>query len=282
MQIDSHHHFWKYDPDEYPWIGADMPQLRRDYLGGDLQTEIDATGIDGVVSVQARQTVEETRWLVSLAEHYPFIRGVVGWVPLADPGVGRVLDELATSPWLRGVRHVVQDEPDDAFILGSDFNRGIGILGRYGLVYDILVYARHLPATIRFVDRHPDQPFVLDHLAKPAISSARFDRPWATNLGELARRPHVWCKFSGLVTEVRDPQWSLDLLRPYWETALEAFGARRLLFGSDWPVCRLRCEYAAWVSTARELAATLTEDERSAVLGGNAMAAYRLPNGEEA
>ncbi len=276
MQIDSHHHFWKYDPVQYEWIGPDMSVLKRDFLPADLADEIEPAGIDGVVSVQARQTVEETAALLAMAAEHEFIHGVVGWVPLASPDVAAVLEPLAQSPCLKAVRHVVQDEPDDAFILGDEFNRGVSQLKRFALVYDILIYARQLANSIRFVDRHPDQSFVLDHIAKPMIQAAEFPRAWADELRGLARREHVVCKFSGVVTEVRDAAWSAELIRPYWDAALEAFGPKRLMFGSDWPVCLLRSGYGQWVSTVRELIADLTPAEQSDIMGANACRVYGL------
>lgn len=276
MQIDSHHHFWKYDPLQYDWIGPDMSVLRRDYLAVALVDEIRQAGIDGVVSVQARQTVAETEWLLATAAEHEFIRGVVGWVPLASPDSAAVIEPLAQSPWLKGVRHVVQDEPDDAFLLGSEFNRGVSQLQQFGLVYDILIFVRQLANSIRFVDQHPDQPFVLDHLAKPTIRAREFDEKWGVELCELARREQVHCKLSGIVTEVRDTTWSTDVIRPYWNVALEAFGPKRLMFGSDWPVCLLRSGYGQWVLTVRELIAELSSAEQNDIMGGNACRIYDL------
>lgn len=233
MRIDSHHHFWLYKPDEYPWISDSMSMLHRDFTPADLSSTLKLTGIDRVVSIQARQTVEETRWLIQLAEENEFIRGVVGWVPLAEERVSQVLDGFVDSPWLKGVRHVVQNEPDDRFILSDEFNRGVARLMDYNLVYDILIFARQLSPTIEFVDRHPNQPFVLDHIAKPTISSTEIDENWQLNIRELSHRENVTCKFSGLVTEVRDDEWSVDVLRPYCDTVVEAFGPERLMYGSD-------------------------------------------------
>lgn len=276
MQIDSHHHFWNYDPVEYGWIGPEMSVLKRDFLPSHLADEIAQAGVEGVVSVQARQTVAETEWLLGMAAQHEFIRGVVGWVPLASPDVAAVLEPLAQSPWLKAVRHVVQDEPDDAFVLGTDFNHGIAQLRQYGLVYDILIYAKQLANSIQFVDQHPGQPFVLDHIAKPTIHSAEFHRAWADELRELARRENVICKFSGVVTEVRDASWSTDSIRPYWDVAIEAFGAERLMFGSDWPVCLLRSDYVRWVSTVRELIADMSPTEQANVMGATACHTYSL------
>jgi L-fuconolactonase len=275
-RIDAHHHLWRYEPAAYPWISDAMPVLRRDYGAADLEAALAGTGIDGTVAVQAQQAVAETEWLLALAHDHPIIRGVVGWVPLVQPGLEAHLDRLSADSALKGVRHIVHDEPDDAFVLRDDFNRGVAALERYGLVYDVLIFARHLPNAIAFVDRHPRQPFVVDHIAKPVIRADRFDESWARGLRALAERPHVTCKLSGVVTEVRDPEWSLDLVRPYVDVALEAFGPDRLMFGTDWPVCRLRCEYASWVETAAALVARLSEDEQHAIWAGTAERVYRL------
>jgi L-fuconolactonase len=276
MRIDSHQHFWRFDQTAYPWIQPSMDVLRRDYLPDDLAPHLAAAQIDGVVAVQAQQTVEETRWLLTLADRHPSIRGVVGWVPLVDEGVGAVLGELAQHARLKGIRHILHDEPDDRYMLRDDFNRGVARLAAHGLVYDILIFAKHLPATLDFVDRHPRQPFVVDHIAKPTIVGEHFHDEWAANLRALAQRPHVSCKLSGVVTEVRDPRWTPALLEPYIDAALGAFGADRLLFGTDWPVCLLRSDYATWVDTVTAYIARLSEAEQRAIMGANAARVYGL------
>ncbi|MEM9281270.1 MAG: amidohydrolase family protein [Verrucomicrobiota bacterium] len=275
MRIDSHHHFWDYDAEAYAWIGKEMEVLKRDFGPIDLASETEAVGIEGVVSVQARQDVEETSWLLKVAEQHPWIKGVVGWVPLQSPKVEAVLDSLASAS-LCGVRHVVQGEADDEFLLRDEFNRGVLLLKDRGLVYDILIYARQLPQTIPFVDRHPEQPFVVDHIAKPVIEETQFDTDWEKHIRALAERPQVYCKFSGVVTEVVDSEWSLELIRPYWDVVLNAFGPERLLFGSDWPVCLLRASYGEWFSLAEALAEDLSEEERAHFFGENAVAVYGL------
>ena len=267
MRIDSHHHLWNYSPEQYAWITPEMSRLRCDYTPSDLEHELKAQGIDGSVTVQARQSLEETRWLLQIAQDSPFIRGVVGWLPLADRAIRSDLEEWSQHELLKSIRHVVQDEADDAFLLRADFNAGIRLLKEFDLVYDILIYAKHLPNTITFVDQHPEQPFVLDHIAKPTIRAAQFDQRWAEQLRELAKRPQITCKFSALVTEVRDPEWDSELLRPYWEVALESFGPQRLMFGSDWPVCLLRSETARWVATVEAFSASLSAAEQAAVWG---------------
>jgi L-fuconolactonase len=275
MRIDSHHHFWNYDPVEYGWIGEGMDVLKRDFGPADLGKVAKATKMDGFVSVQARQTIEETEWLCGLAEKSPLIRGVVGWVPLANLEVEKILDSVLT-PWLKGIRHVVQGEPDSEFILGEEFNRGVSLLGSFGLVYDVLILSKQLPVSIRFVDQHPDLPMVLDHIAKPVISEASFDQQWEKDFREIAKRENLVCKFSGVVTEVRDKGWSTDLIRPYWEVALESFGPRRLMYGSDWPVCLLKTDYEAWVAAIGSLMNELSADEQADIMGRNAMRVYAL------
>jgi L-fuconolactonase len=276
MIIDSHHHLWKYSAAQYGWINDEMSVLQHDFLVPELQQIASVGGIDGFVSVQARQTVEETTALLKLAAEEPLIRGVVGWVPLADENVGDVLDQFADADLLKGVRHVVQDEPDDRFILGDDFNRGVALLKDRNLVYDVLIFARQLPASIEFVDRHPDLPMVLDHIAKPTIRASEFDSQWEKNVRELARRKNITCKFSGVVTEVRDDQWSIETIRPYWDVALEAFTPKRLMFGSDWPVCLLRSGHLKWVQTVQELAGELSADEQADLFALTAISAYNL------
>ena len=273
--IDSHHHFWHYDPEEYGWISESMNVLRRDFLPEDLRRETEAAGVEGVVSVQARQTLDETRWLLELAAKYDFIRGVVGWAPLADPDVAGQLERFASVEKLKAVRHVVQDEPDDDFILGEDFNRGVAELRRFGLRYDILIFERHLPQAAAFVDRHPNQVFVLDHLAKPRVRDGAMS-PWRENLRELARREHVYCKLSGLVTEADWVRWSPSQLQPYVDVALEAFGPARLMFGSDWPVCLLAAGYSDWVEIVTQMTSVLSPDAQRRVLGETAIEAYNL------
>lgn len=276
MLIDSHHHLWKYSAEEYGWINDQMSTLRRDFLGPELRQIAAESGVDGFVSVQARQVVEETQALLDIASGEPLIRGVVGWVPLADPDVATVLDRFADAALLKGVRHVVQDEPDDRFILGADFNRGIDQLKGRGLVYDVLIFARQLPASIEFVDHHRDLPMVLDHIAKPTITGGKFDQQWERDLRELAKRDNITCKFSGVVTEVRDDSWSIDTIRRYWEVALEAFTPQRLMFGSDWPVCLLKTGHAQWVKTVRQLASELSDQEQADFFANNAIRAYHL------
>lgn len=273
--IDMHHHLWHYNPLDYRWITDAMSILRRDFLPGDLKPELDRVGIGITVVVQARQKIEETEWLLKLAAQYPFIRGVVGWVPLADPQVVNILGHFANNPKLKGVRHLLQDEPDEDYMLRKDFNRGIDALTQFGLTYDILIFAHQLPQTIRFVDRHPDQVFILDHIAKPRIRDNILS-PWAENVRELARRENVYCKISGMVTEADWTHWNEERLAPYLEVVLEAFGPYRLMFGSDWPVCLIASSYQRWFQVVTQAISRLSAEEQSAILGGTGAMVYRL------
>lgn len=275
MRIDAHHHFWRYDAAEFDWIDDSMAKIRRDFLPNDLRAAAATTGVQAAVSVQARQSLTETDWLLTLAARDEFIRGVVGWVDLRSVELPAHLERFARHPKLKGVRHVVQAEPDDAFILGDAFNRGVAALRAHRLVYDVLIFARHLPNATRFVDRHPEQVFVLDHIAKPDIRGGEITT-WRTNLRELARRPNVYCKVSGVVTEADHRTWTETQIRPYLDAALEAFGPRRLMAGSDWPVCLVACDYARWWRILETWSTPWSDDERARFFGLTACEAYSL------
>jgi L-fuconolactonase len=275
MKIDSHHHFWKYDPVTYSWMNEKMGVLKKDYQPEDLKEEINSSNIDGVISVQADQSMRETDDLLKHANEHSFIQGVVGWFPLAEPELEGLLERYASNPWLKGVRHVVQDEPDDRFILGDAFNAGIRRLKPHNLVYDILIYERQLGASIEFVDRHPGQVFVLDHVAKPRIGDQVME-PWKTQMFDMAKRENVYCKLSGMATEADWQSWTKEDLWPYIEIAMEAFGPARMMLGSDWPVARLAVEYGDWMNLCRESISSLSETERALVEGGVAAQAYDL------
>lgn len=274
MRIDAHHHFWRYTPAEYGWIDDAMASIRRDFLPADLAPTIAAAGIDAVISVQARQTVAETEFLLEHARAHPWIAGVVGWVPLIDPAVGDELTRLAADTRLKGVRHILQGEPD-AYMDRRDFNAGLAQLRAFNLAYDILIHHPQLPAAIHLVDRHPDQVFVVDHIAKPPIRAGDL-QPWAHDLAELARRPNVFCKISGVVTEADYRSWTYDQILPYLEAALAAFTPARLMFGSDWPVCCVATNYSDWVRTVERFAATLSVAEQEALFHSTAARAYDL------
>ena len=280
-RIDAHHHLWRYAKEEYGWISDEMGVLARDFLPEDLRRVLLASGIQGSIAVQARQTLEETSWLLSLAGEYDFIRGVVGWAPLARPEFPALIERLQEFEKLKGLRHVIQDEPDDDFMHRPDFNAGVALLKQFGLVYDILIFERHLPAAISFVDRHPAQVFVLDHIAKPRIRDRELE-PWRTKIRELARRENVYCKVSGMVTEANWKYWRPADLQPYFDVVLQAFGPKRLMTGSDWPVCLLATSYQTWFSTVEEFIRPLSSAEREMILGGVASDVYSLARGSSA
>ena len=276
-RIDAHHHLWRYTPEEYGWIDKSMIRLQHDYTPADLSETMAIAKIDGTIAVQARQTLDETRDLLSLADTHPFIEAVVGWAPIASADFRSCLEALKRHPKLKGLRHVIQDEPDDNFILGREFNRGIAALESSGLVYDILICERHLPQAIEFVDAHPNQVFVLDHIAKPRIRE-RILSPWRERIHDIARRENVFCKISGMVTEADWHAWTEENLLPYLDTIFDAFGPARLMMGSDWPVCLLATSYTQWFEFLDRYAARLSEQEREQFCGGTAIRAYNLSN----
>ena len=275
MRCDAHQHFWRYTPEEYGWIGPDMGILKKDHLPADLAPLLEAVGIEGTVAVQARQTLDETEWLLQLADNYSLIKGVVGWVDLRSPELRGQLELFCAHPKLRGVRHVVQDEPDDRFMLREDFIRGLGMLAEFDLTYDILIFPRHLPVACELVARFPDQRFVLDHIAKPFIKDQKVT-PWDGDIRRLAAYPKVFCKVSGMVTEADWHQWQPADFRPYLDVVFAAFGSRRIMFGSDWPVCTLAGTYADVVEIVSDYVQQLSEEEQADVWGETARRFYGL------
>lgn len=274
MRIDSHQHFWRFNPADYGWMKSDWP-IRRDFLPVDLEQELRARNLDGCVAVQARQSLEESRWLLELAEGASMIRGVVGWVDLCSPHLAEELNPLAQQPKFVGVRQVVQDEPDDGFMLRQDFQSGIAMLRRFGLTYDLLIFPRQLPAAIALAERFPEQPFVLDHLAKPRIKDGALS-PWREQIRRLAKLPNVSCKVSGMVTEADWQNWRADDFKPYLEVAFEAFGPDRLMFGSDWPVCLLAGSYEKVFEVVENYVSRLGADTEAKFFGENAAKFYGL------
>jgi L-fuconolactonase len=274
--IDSHHHLWNYSVEEYPWIPPGSA-LAQDHLLAELAQASTAAGVDATVVVQARQTLAESHWLLGLADATDQIAGVIGWVPLMDAAVDDPLSRLAAHPKFKGVRHVLQDEPDGYF-LSDELHRGLALLPDLDLHYDLLVYQRQLPVALEFIDRQPDLGIIIDHLAKPTIRNGEVNRDWKAQMAEVARREQViGVKFSGLVTEVTDPELDPATLRSYFETALELFGVERLMFGSDWPVCLLRIEsYPDWANLVRGFIHELSTDEQDAILHHNAVRIYGL------
>ena len=274
MRIDAHQHFWRFDAARDQWITDEMRAIRRDFLPGDLKGALTANGIDGCVAVQANQSDNETRFLLDLADRHPFIRGVVGWVDLRSPGLGATLDALASRQDF-AVFATSRKPSRTTSCTQDDVIRGIREVGRAGLTYDILIVERQLPAALALTALLPDQPFVIDHLAKPRIKDRAIEA-WATRMRDLARRPNVFCKISGLVTEADWTGWRPEHLRPYLDVAFEAFGTDRVLFGSDWPVCLVAAPSDRVIGVITEYAGALSPSERDALFGGNAMRAYGL------
>jgi len=275
MRIDSHQHFWKYSIEEYGWINDQMSILKRDFLPEDLFQELSSNDIDGSIAVQARQNLDETEWLLKLAEEYTFIRGVVGWLDIRSPKFKHQLEKYTRRNKLVGIRHVVQDESDDRFMLRSEFIEGIRLLENYDLVYDILIFENQLPAAIELVTRFPNQRFVLDHIGKPKISYNLLD-PWKSLMTELADYPGVYCKVSGMVTEADWNNWKKEDFLPYLDTVFDVFGANRIMFGSDWPVCTVAASYNKVIEIVQDFIKQFSSDDQEKILGKNASKIYNL------
>jgi L-fuconolactonase len=276
MRLDAHQHFWHYVPAAYPWITDRLALLKRDFLPGDLLPELSAAGFDGTIAVQAQQSVDDTDYLLQLADTHEFIKGVVGWVDLCSPALEAQLQKYSSHPKLVGVRHVIHDEPDDDFMLRADFRRGIARLNDYGLTYDLLLFPRHLSRAIRLVEEFPEQPFVLDHIAKPLIRDGVM-LPWETDLRRLAAQPNVACKLSGLVTEAQWESWQASDIRPYLDVVIDAFTPSRLMIGSDWPVCTLAASYQRAMAVVTGYVERFPPAVRDGILGRNAAAFYGVP-----
>lgn len=275
--IDSHQHFWRYDAVRYTWITEEMARLKRDFLPEDLAQECAANGVDGTISVQAEQSEAETEFLLQLAGENPRVVGVVGWTDLRSPRAEERLEQLSAlkSKKLCGFRHIAQSEPDDRFLVSDDFARGVGMLRGFGFTYDILIYPRQLPAAIELASRFPEQKFVVDHLAKPEIKIGRVE-PWATQIRVLAQNKNVFCKVSGMVTEADWLGWKPKDLYPYLDLVFEAFGADRLMFGSDWPVCLVAARYGRVKTMVEEYARKFSAEDRQKLFGENAIRFYGL------
>lgn len=274
--IDSHHHLWQYSPEEYDWIPPGSA-LAQDHLLVQLDAATSAAGVDGTVVVQARQTLEESDWLLYLSDRSEIIAGVVGWVPLIDPDVADPLARLAAHPKFKAVRHVLQGEPDSYF-LRDDFHNGLSLLPDLDLRYDLLLFQRQLPVAIQLVDRQPDLGIIIDHIAKPEIRKGRIDPAWKAGMAELAKRDNILgVKISGMANEVLDPQIDGATLQAYFDETLALFGPDRLMFGTDWPVCLLRIDsYQDWADTVRGYVSELAPDEAAAILNDNAVRVYGL------
>ena len=275
MKIDSHQHFWRYDAARDAWITEDMAFLKRDFLPEQFAEECAANGIDASVAVQADQSENETNFLLDLGKENDRIVGVVGWVDLVSPHVGERLEHFSHFKKLRGFRHVAQAEKDDRFLAREDFVNGVAQLRRFGFTYDILVFARQLPAAIELVARLPEQRFVIDHLAKPEIKAKKIV-PWAAQMKEIAQNKNVFCKVSGMVTEADWHQWKPEDFKLYLDVVFEAFGVERLMFGSDWPVCLLASSYAKVKQVMEEYVDRHAAEHKGKIFGGNAIRFYGL------
>ncbi len=272
LRIDAHHHLWRFNEVEFAWIDDSMARLRRDFLTDELRKELEAAAVDATIAVQARESLEETTWLMECARSCSAIWGVVGWAPLTFEELPDILDCFGRNPKLVGFREVVQGKPD-GYLLQPAFHRGIDELTQRGFAYDVLIHERQLVEATSFVDQHVNQRFVLDHAAKPKICKGELE-PWRTNLRELARRPNVYCKISGLVTEASWKTWSEDSLQPYLDVCVEAFGPGRLMAGSDWPVCTVASSYTRWWEVLTHYFSGFSESETRGIFGENALKFY--------
>jgi L-fuconolactonase len=279
MRIDAHQHFWMYSPAQYGWISDEMAELKRDFLPKDLKPLLGERALDGSfdgsIVVQARQDLDETRWLLRLADEHDFVKGVVGWVDLCSPDLPGQLEEFAANRKFVGVRHILQGEADDEFMLRPEFRRGIARLAEHGLTYDLLLYPRHLPVAVKLMRDFPEQRFVLDHIAKPSIADGLID-PWRRDISELARFDNVCCKLSGMVTEARWKEWTPQDFRPCLDVVCEAFGRGRLMIGSDWPVCTLSASYEETMRIVMDYVRQSMPDETDDILGATCMRFYGM------
>jgi L-fuconolactonase len=273
--VDSHQHFWEVGRFDYPWMSPEVEVLCRDYLPPALASVLNRNGVDKTIVVQASNSLEETSWLLSLTEHNTFIGGVVGWVDLRSADVARQLDEFVAHPKFKGVRHLVESEPADDWLTQQNTLNGLRELSSRGLSYDLLVHTRHLEHVKKVADECPELHLVVDHLAKPPVARREID-DWAREMREIASRPNVWCKLSGLVTEADWANWRVEDLQPYVEKALEYFSPARLMFGSDWPVCLLAASYDQVLESFEILLAGLDEKDRRRVFSESAIEFYRL------
>jgi L-fuconolactonase len=274
-RVDVHQHFWIYNQEEYKWIDTSMAKLQRNFLPSHLNRVLKKNGIDFCVSVQARQTLQETKWLLELAQNNSFIKGIVGWINLKSSSVEQDLEKFAAYKKFKGVRHLLQDEDDDRYMLQPDFKQGLRQLEKYGLTYDILIYPRHIKYACALVSEFPQQKFIIDHLAKPLIKEGKIEA-WKKDMKELAKEDNVFCKLSGMVTEANWNSWKQEDFVPYMETLLEIFGPNRLLFGSDWPVFTVAAKYKQVLGIVTNFISFLSPAEQARIMGQNAIDFYNL------
>ena len=274
MRIDSHQHFWKFDPVRHAWIDSSMQNIAKDFLPEDLKPLLETNLMDGCIAVQADQSETETEFLLKLAEENSFIKGVVGWVDLSAEDLSQRLEVFSKNPLFKGVRHVLQAEKE-GFMLQDPFLRGISELKNFSLTYDILIYPNQLEEARLLIEKNPDQPFVLDHLAKPYIKQQKI-KNWASDIKELAKYKNVYCKLSGMVTEADWNHWQFENFKKYLSVAFDTFGSDRLMFGSDWPVCLLAGSYEHVVKIIDLFIENLEQEEKNNIMGGNACNFYNL------
>lgn len=277
MIIDSHQHFWQLDlPFNYEWLKSDVHRpICKSYLPADLQPHLNSCGIDKSVFVQTQHDLAENRWVLKLAEENEFIAGVVGWVDLASPECEKQIEEFKDHPSFVGIRHVVQDEPNDDFIVQPEVLNGLKVLQKHGVPYDLLFYTKHLKHAVQLGKELPELPMVIDHLSKPEIKSGEID-DWAKDIRAAAKFPNICCKLSGMITEADWENWKTADLKPYVDVVLEAFGPERCMYGSDWPVCELAGTYQQVFNALKECVSELSETEQSRIMGGTASQFYGL------
>jgi L-fuconolactonase len=275
MILDAHQHFWTYEPANHGWINEDMKAIRRNFHPGDLEPVLRKNGVDGSVLVQVDETDEETTSMLRMAESHPFIRAVVGWVDLKDPALEEKLRSLKTHPKLKGFRAIMQGSPDDRYLSNAVFQAAVRKLKSFGFTYDVLIYHDQMDATVKFLEKCPDQPFILDHIAKPAIRDGEI-RKWKERMKLLASFPNLHCKVSGMVTEARWDRWRYEDLSPYLEVAGEYFGTGRLCYGSDWPVCLVAGQYGQVLGVVQRFLQQVSPAEREQVLSANALSFYNI------
>ena len=275
MIIDSHQHFWVYEAEKHAWLDDNMKIIRKDFMPEDLQLVYQNNGVDGCVAVQADQTLAETDFLLALAEKNNFIKGVVGWVDLRASNIEEVLKQYSAFPKLKGFRHVVQGEADPNFMLRPDFRNGITALEKHNYTYDILIFPHQLGAALELIRLFPKQKFVIDHIAKPYIKDGFYDG-WAALMKAIGKYPNAYCKLSGMTTEADYKNWTTEQIEPYMQLVLDAFGASRILFGSDWPVCLVAGNYTKTKELVTNFIAKLSSEEQNAIMGGNAIKFYNL------
>lgn len=280
MRIDSHQHFWNYDPLKDAWITDDMGPLKRDFVPADLLPLLQKAGVDATIAVQANQSEAENLFLLGLAEKCPAIVGIVGWVDFCARNVAQRLGYFKQFNRICGFRHVVQDEPDDHFLLRNDFMNGIAYLKELGFTYDLLIYPKQLPAVVDFIHKFPDQPFVIDHLAKPALK-AREITGWARYMESIASNPNVYCKVSGLITEADWSNWRASDFTPYLDVVFDNFGVNRVMFGSDWPVCLLAGTYEEVIRIVEDYVQRRPLGEKEKIFGSNAAHFYGVPSNSQ-